>query len=184
MCCPQLLIPMILTTINSHDLDKFLNSIGKNPAYIDLEANPPVGKDLPPDLAGLIPSDAVVLPDPPEKRASSQGPNENLISEKSNSAVNVSSSFGDPEKLVEEILEKTTSIVLSEIKEENMEKYREQLGTMVSNSIRKRLSGELKSILPFSFSLRSELIQLLLTHFRAKEYDKIASGNLLMRNAD
>ncbi|CAA2949367.1 prolyl-tRNA synthetase associated domain-containing 1 [Olea europaea subsp. europaea] len=66
--------------INSHDLDKFLNSIGKNPAYIDLEANPPVGKDLPPDLAGLIPSDAVVLPDPPEKRASSQGPNENLIS--------------------------------------------------------------------------------------------------------
>lgn len=44
------------------------------------QANPPVGKDLPPDLAGLIPSDAVVLPDPPEKRASSQGPNENLIS--------------------------------------------------------------------------------------------------------
>lgn len=28
-----------------------------------------------------------------------------------------------------------------------MEKYREQLGTMVSNSIRKQLSGELKSIL-------------------------------------
>ncbi|KAL2456088.1 YbaK/aminoacyl-tRNA synthetase-associated domain [Abeliophyllum distichum] len=154
--------------INSRDLDKFLNSIGKTPAYVDLEANPPVGKDQPPDLAGLVPSDAVVLPDPSEKIASSQGLEKNHISvnnkptataakavkpsnasqkEKSDSAVNLSSSFGDPEKLVEEILEKTTSIVLSEVKEENMEKYREQLGTMVSNSIRKQLSLELKSIL-------------------------------------
>ncbi|CAA2983059.1 prolyl-tRNA synthetase associated domain-containing 1 [Olea europaea subsp. europaea] len=153
--------------ISSRDLDKFLNSIGKTPAYIDLEANPPVGKDQPPDLAGLVPSDAVVLPDPTEKTASSQGPEKNHISvnnkptanaakatkpsnafqeEKSDSNV-LSSSFGDPEELVEEILEKTTSIVLSEVREENMEKYREQLGTVVSNSIRKQLSMELKSII-------------------------------------
>lgn len=44
------------------------------------QANPPVGKDQPPDLAGLVPSDAVVLPDPTEKKASSQGPEKNHIS--------------------------------------------------------------------------------------------------------
>jgi hypothetical protein len=32
-----------------------------------LQANPPVGKDNPPDLAALVPSDSIVLPDSTEK---------------------------------------------------------------------------------------------------------------------
>ncbi|KAL3845544.1 hypothetical protein ACJIZ3_002947 [Penstemon smallii] len=146
--------------INARDLDKFLNSIGKTPAYVDLEANPTVGKDQPPDLASLVPSDAKILVNPPEIKTSSQGPENNHISvnnklevvkvakaakpsnasikEKSSGDVNPSISFADPDKFVQEILEKTTSIVLSEIKEENIEKF--------SDNISKQLGLELKNI--------------------------------------
>ncbi|KAK4429665.1 Prolyl-tRNA synthetase associated domain-containing protein 1 [Sesamum alatum] len=158
------------TSIALHvrDLDKFLNSIGKTPAYVDLEANPAVGKDQPPDLATLVPSDATILADTPEKHGSSQGSEKNHISvnnqptvvtvakavkpstaytkEKPPSAVNLSISYADPEKFVEEILEKTRTIVLAEVKEENIEKHREQLATMISNSISKQLGLELKNI--------------------------------------
>lgn len=47
-----------------------------------LQANPPVGKDNPPDLADLVPSDSIVLPDPPEQAASLQGPrNDHVVSD-------------------------------------------------------------------------------------------------------
>ncbi|KAK6132319.1 hypothetical protein DH2020_033943 [Rehmannia glutinosa] len=151
--------------LNARDLDKFLNSIGKTPTYVDLEANPTVGKDQPPDLANLVPSDAAVLAVPVEKQGSSQGSEKIHISvnnqqnavtaikpsnasstkEKSSGAASSSISYADTDKFVEEILEKTKSIVLSEIKEENAEKYREQLATLVSNNISK-LGVELKNI--------------------------------------
>ncbi|KAG6390388.1 hypothetical protein SASPL_148122 [Salvia splendens] len=169
-------------TLNAHDLDKFLNSIGKTPAYVDLEATPTVGKDQPPDLAGLVPSDAPVSADPLVKQESSKGleknhtssdkqpviaagyvlrftlhyhgsgakpakPSNTSTKEKPSGPVNTSITYADPNKLVEEILEKTRTIVLSEIKEdENTEKYREQLATIVSNNISKQLSMELKNL--------------------------------------
>ncbi|KAL6984389.1 hypothetical protein U1Q18_017766 [Sarracenia purpurea var. burkii] len=147
-------------SLNVRDLDKFLKSIGKDPTYVDLEASLSVGKDQPPDLAALVPSDVIVLKDGPEKAAPSQGPVINHVSvnnkptaitakagkpsndthkEKSNS-VKLLSSFSDPENFVEEIIERTSAIVLSEIKEEAIKQHGEQLGTVVSNSIRKHLS--------------------------------------------
>ncbi|KAI8003202.1 hypothetical protein LOK49_LG08G01617 [Camellia lanceoleosa] len=54
--------------------------------------------------------------------------------------VKLSSSFTNPEKFIEEILGRTSTIVLSEIKEETIKQHGEQLGTLVSNSIRKHLS--------------------------------------------
>lgn len=44
------------------------------------QANPTVGKDQPPDLATLVPSDATVVADPPEKQAPSQASEKNHIS--------------------------------------------------------------------------------------------------------
>lgn len=155
--------------LNALDLDKFLNSIGKTPAYVDLEDNPTVGKDQPPDLASLVPSDAKALADPPKTQESSQGSEKNHISvtnqpviatgakpakpsnastkEKPSGAVNMSITYADPDKFVEEILEKMRFIVLSEVKEEeNLEKYREQLATIVSNNISKQLGMELKNL--------------------------------------
>ncbi|XP_047957505.1 uncharacterized protein LOC125203236 [Salvia hispanica] len=155
--------------LNAHDLDKFLNSIGKPPAYVDLEATPTVGKDQPPDLAGLVPSDSPVSADPLVKQESSKGleknhtssdkqpviaagakpakPSNTSTKEKPSGPVNTSITYADPNKFVEEILEQTRTIVLSEIKEEeNIEKYREQLATIVSNNISKQLSIELKNL--------------------------------------
>ncbi|XP_047983529.1 prolyl-tRNA editing protein ProX-like isoform X2 [Salvia hispanica] len=66
--------------LNAHDLDKFLNSIGKTPAYVDLEATPTVGKDQPPDLASLVPSDALVSANPPVAQESSKGLEKNHTS--------------------------------------------------------------------------------------------------------
>ncbi|CDP19122.1 unnamed protein product [Coffea canephora] len=157
----------VTISLNARDLDKFLNSIGKPPAYVDLEANPPVGKDQPPDLAAFVPSDATIPPDNLEKTASSVAPEKNHISadikskvvtdkpnkppngpknEKSTNAPAVSASFSDPEKFVEEILEKTSRVVLSEIKGEAIKQHGDQLGSVVSNSIRRQLTAELKNI--------------------------------------
>ncbi|KAJ9673663.1 hypothetical protein PVL29_023303 [Vitis rotundifolia] len=154
--------------IKACDLDKFLKSIGKEPSYVDLEANPTVGKDQPPDLAGLVPSDAIVLQDPPEKSVSS-GPTEKhasgdnkssvaaaktvkpsnnaqKVKEKPASSVHQLSSFTDPGHFVEEILDKTSAIVLSEITEDAIKQHGEHLGAVLSDSIRKRLSLDLKNL--------------------------------------
>ncbi|XP_073142509.1 uncharacterized protein [Henckelia pumila] len=150
--------------LNAHDLDKFLNSIGKPPAYVDLEADPTVGKDQPPDLAGLVPSGATVLSDPPENKASSQGPEKIPVSvnnkptavtavkpsdasekEKSRAAANSPIAFADPDKFVEEILEKTVSTALSGIKQ-HIDKDQEQLSITISNHMRKQLGAQLKFI--------------------------------------
>ncbi|XP_058190085.1 uncharacterized protein LOC131307546 isoform X2 [Rhododendron vialii] len=148
-------------SLNALDLDKFLKSIGKDPSYVDLEANPSVGKDQPPDLAYLVPSDAIVLEEgPTEKAGPSKGPESSHIAVnnkptsvagkacKSSSETQkekpitskLPSFFADPEKFVEEILERTSAIVLKEIKEETIKQHGEQLGALVSNSIRKDLS--------------------------------------------
>ncbi|KAM7507725.1 hypothetical protein LguiA_018178 [Lonicera macranthoides] len=154
-------------SLNARDLDKFLKSIGKDPAYVDLLANPPVGKDQPPDLAALVPSDAPVLSDLPVKADSIQVPEQNHVpmsnkpaavtaktvkpsnpTQKENSAdtVNFSSSYSDPEKFVEEILGKASAVVISEIREENIKQHGDQLGELVSKSIKKHLSLELKNL--------------------------------------
>nr|CAB3448009.1 unnamed protein product [Digitaria exilis] len=46
----------VTIALSSSNLDKFLISIGKQPAYVNLELAPAVGKDSPPDLAHLVPS--------------------------------------------------------------------------------------------------------------------------------
>ncbi|TVU28673.1 hypothetical protein EJB05_20202 [Eragrostis curvula] len=55
----------VTIALTSSNLDKFLISIGKQPAYLDLEASPAVGKDNPPDLAHLVPSDVPVSSEQP-----------------------------------------------------------------------------------------------------------------------
>ncbi|KAL8485580.1 hypothetical protein ACS0TY_027753 [Phlomoides rotata] len=100
-------------------------------------ANPTVGKDQPPDLAALVPSsDTIVLTDPLEKPGTPQGSEKKHISsndqptvvtvtkaakpskastkETPSGATNTSITYAGPTKFVEEILEKTRSILLSE----------------------------------------------------------------------
>ncbi|KAF5450745.1 hypothetical protein F2P56_031072 [Juglans regia] len=148
-------------SLNVCELDKFLRSIGRNSSYVDLEANPPVGKDNPPDLADLVPSDSVVVPDLLEKAASVQGPAKDHavsdtkgaepskkvknVKDKPVGSVQPSNSFKDVGQYVEEILDKTSALLLSEITEDTIKQHGERLGAVVSNCIRERLSAELKA---------------------------------------
>lgn len=167
-------------SLGTHDLDKFLKSIGRDPSYVDLEANPSVGKDQPPDLASLVPSGSTVLPDPPEAEASSKGSIENPVSvsnksttstanatkpstnakntkDKPVNGVHVSKSVTDVGKLVEDLLDKTSALLLSETTEETIKKHGAQLGAAISNSIRSHLRAELEStIMTFKNSAYTE----------------------------
>lgn len=160
--------------LNACDLDKFLKSIGRDPSYIDLEANPTVGKDQPPDLASFVPSGSTIQPDQPDKAAPLQDPTENSLpvnkksvaatgkaakphtsmqnssaqnsKDKSVNPVHQPSVFSDSGLFVEEILNKTSALLLSEITEDAAKENGVNLGTVVAENIRKRLNSDLQSI--------------------------------------
>ncbi|KAI3420710.1 tRNA_edit domain-containing protein [Psidium guajava] len=156
-------------SLNTISLDTFLKSIGRDPTYVDLEANPKVGKDQPPDLAALVPADSIVLPEFAEAALPSERSNEShaaidvkpkavkakavkipataeKVKDKSSTGVLPSISFTDAGQFVEEILDKTSAVLLSEIREDTLEKHGDQLGAVVSDTFRKRLSSELKNL--------------------------------------
>lgn len=160
----------VTISLNASDLDNFLKSIGRDPAYVDLEANPSVGKDQPPDLASFVPSGSAAVPDPTENPTSSNGPSENYTASTDikstkvtvnaskpsstpqkakdkpvKGVVNPSSSTTNVERFVEEILDKTSALLLSQITDETVKQHGAQLGTILSNSIKGRLSSELNS---------------------------------------
>ncbi|KAJ4830713.1 hypothetical protein Tsubulata_041906 [Turnera subulata] len=135
-------------------------------------ANPTVGKDQPPDLAALVPSGSIVMPDGPGKASPSplQAPAENNITmdkkattvgvkatklrgtaqnqkEKPADAVHQPSIFSDAGLLAEEIVKKTSGLLLSEITEDTIKQHGESLGTVVAEKMRKRLTSDLSSIL-------------------------------------
>ncbi|XP_071731376.1 uncharacterized protein [Rutidosis leptorrhynchoides] len=150
-------------SLRIQDLEMFLKS-GRMVSYVDLEANPPVGKDQPPDLAALVPSDTPPnIKDVLEKTASLQidgGVNSKAVpvsvkaskvssgtpKDKSTSTAHSSLFFADPEKFVEEILKKASAFVLSEINEETIKQHGEQLGAVVSSKMQKNLSLEFISL--------------------------------------
>ncbi|GKV37669.1 hypothetical protein SLEP1_g45668 [Rubroshorea leprosula] len=159
-------------SLNTHGLDKFLKSIEKEPIYVDLEANPQVGKDQPGDLAAFVPSTSMVLPDPQENESSSQTLAGNQVSavsadgksmavkakadKPSSTSKNVkvqpanvaksSLRSADIEKFVDEILEKTSTLFLSEITEDSIKQHGEKLGDVLGNSIRKHLTSDLRNL--------------------------------------
>ncbi|XP_010530192.1 PREDICTED: prolyl-tRNA synthetase associated domain-containing protein 1 [Tarenaya hassleriana] len=148
-------------SLNTSGLDKFLKSLGREPVYVDLEDNPPVGKDQPPDLAAHVPSGSIVHPELPSKTPSGQcSPANNLPKEKkpvpapakpSKLSGNVKSvmensaplPFKNPENFVEEILDKTSALLLSEIKEDGVMQHGDKLGTVLADALRKRLAPDL-----------------------------------------
>ncbi|CAO2816355.1 unnamed protein product [Amaranthus hypochondriacus] len=153
-------------------LDKFLKLLGRDPAYVDLEANPPVGKDQPPDLAALAPSSAIAVPestvnsastevilqknqsahsDTATGKASKQPVEKKKVKSKSAeakpaNAVASSTLFSNPQLFVDEILDKTSALILSEVNSETILKHGESLGAVASESIRKRLYSELSHL--------------------------------------
>ncbi|PIA47331.1 hypothetical protein AQUCO_01400179v1 [Aquilegia coerulea] len=159
----------ITISLKDHDLDKFLNSIGKDPSYVNFEADVAVGKDQPPDLASLVPSAAIALPDPPENALSSKATSENQVDlikkqdatigkvvkqskqaqsvkEKPLASQQPSHSCMNIENFVDQIISKTSSLVLSGITSETIEQHGEKLGGVVSDNIKKKLNADLVSL--------------------------------------
>ncbi|XP_050363666.1 uncharacterized protein LOC126782457 [Argentina anserina] len=148
-------------SLTTDGLDKFLKSIKRDPSYVDLEANPSVGKDQPPDLAALVPSSTVMLPDHPETAAvSSKVPAENKVSasnKPTKSAVSTKPSISakgpqdkpanitDVWKFVEGLLDSTSSLLLEEITEKNFKEHGEKLGEMISNRLKTKLAAEMQN---------------------------------------
>ncbi|KAK9743381.1 hypothetical protein RND81_03G235500 [Saponaria officinalis] len=163
-------VSLALSTVG---LDKFLNSIGRNSAYVDLEANPPVGKDQPPDLAIFVPTGAVANTEPEtapgptavpvqirnsdstavggktakqpvEAKTVNKKKSENVKAVESKSSKSISCS--NPQTFVEEILDKTSNLILSEITEATIKEHGNELGTVASDNVRKRLVLELNNL--------------------------------------
>ncbi|KAK0576507.1 hypothetical protein LWI29_018611 [Acer saccharum] len=128
-------------SLNSDGLDKFFKSIGRDPSYVDLEANPTVGKDQPPDLAAFVPSGSMVLPDPPEKAVSMQNASGNHVIASSNPKA-----VADSEKFVEEIIDIISAHVLTETKEGSIKQNGEELGTDIADRLKKCCVSELKNL--------------------------------------
>ncbi|XP_076916381.1 uncharacterized protein LOC143576073 isoform X1 [Bidens hawaiensis] len=159
-------------SLNIQDLYTFVKSLGRIVAYQHLEANPTVGKDQPPDLASLVPSEISSVQNVVEKTAnlkidgdvnskpvaitgkaskvSSDQQKEKPVKVSSGQSkekpVNTANSFADPEKFIEEILKKVSDIVVDEVKEENIKQRGDQLGAVVSNSLKKNLTLDLKNL--------------------------------------
>ncbi|KAJ8424667.1 hypothetical protein Cgig2_003101 [Carnegiea gigantea] len=160
--------------LNTAGLDKLLKSIGRVPVYVNLEANSPVGKDQPADLAAFVPSAAVLLPQPSGKAAAqnqqcansdstiitaktlkqnnevksikSKAPNAKDVKDEAGHAVPSPRSFSNTQLFVDEVLDKASALIFSEISKENLKEHGDQLGAVVSEKFRSRLSSELDNL--------------------------------------
>ncbi|CAN0892513.1 Prolyl-tRNA synthetase associated domain-containing protein 1 [Linum grandiflorum] len=150
-------------SLKASALDKFLESIGREPSYVDLEANPSVGKDQPPDLATLVPSGTIDIPDAPSvpsqgkekplsvekkstpaaaKSAKPSSTEQNAKDKPSNSA-SQPNAFTHSDLFVEEILKKTAELMLSEISTLTGDAAKQEA---IAESIRKRLTPDLQNL--------------------------------------
>ncbi|KAG6505593.1 uncharacterized protein LOC121986249 isoform X1 [Zingiber officinale] len=135
----------VTISLNASSLDKFLVSIGRQPSYVDLEANPVVGKDNPPDLADLVPS-GVTTPSDTIANTVTSAPTEKVVEkdvlpakksvnhpasgdaksravlpkkvDKVQRSIDPLAEATDIEKLVKEILNKTSTALLTEVTKE------------------------------------------------------------------
>lgn len=132
----------VTISLRACDLDNFLKSVGRDPTYVDLEADPLVGKDHPPDLAALVPSDFPSLVGASEKGvqntpAANHVPTTNKltkgsgeeISEPTNKRLPKEKLAGTPEhrmvatdvkKFIDEIMNKTCAALLEEMNKDSV----------------------------------------------------------------
>ncbi|KAJ3695912.1 hypothetical protein LUZ60_001289 [Juncus effusus] len=150
----------VTIALNSSNLDKFLVSIGREPAYVDLEDCPAVGKDNPPDLANLVPAESVEINAlntvpvqaqtavPKEKKVQQDKTSErpkvkkevkkDVKQEVKNDTTNV-------EKFVENFLDKFSTAFLSEISK-NSSADQTESGSSVVQGVKGKLSSDLISM--------------------------------------
>ncbi|KAG8072539.1 hypothetical protein GUJ93_ZPchr0006g42181 [Zizania palustris] len=90
--------------LSSSNLDKFLMSTGKQSAYVDLEASPALGKNKPPDLADLVPSEVKAKP-----KVQNKG------TEKTQSKIPTATNGTNVEKFLNDVFDIMSPLFLSEV---------------------------------------------------------------------
>nr|CAD1827106.1 unnamed protein product [Ananas comosus var. bracteatus] len=159
----------VTIALPASNLDKFLVSIGREPAYVDLEASPVVGKDHPPDLASLVPSELPSLPEsvvendtpvqlsaqnnvPKEKKpkhppeASNQPNVQSSTTKKGECTTDPLAEATDIEKFVKEILEKISPAFVTEMTKNLSIETEELSESSISDGVRRRVTSDLQSM--------------------------------------
>ncbi|PKA47570.1 senataxin [Apostasia shenzhenica] len=154
-------------SLSASNLDKFLLSIGRKSYYVDLEANPIVGKDNPPDLADFAPSEipsslleqtgkeAPVVSNqksaPLEKQTNVPRDNKQpkiskCRSKKPTTTSSVLAEATDVKKFINELIDKTSTAVLSEITKEQIAQSGESLKSSVLEVVKRRITSDLENL--------------------------------------
>ncbi|KAJ4817628.1 Prolyl-tRNA synthetase associated domain-containing protein 1 [Rhynchospora pubera] len=158
----------VTIALTPSDFDKFLLSIGREPAYVDLEDCPVVGKDNPPDLAYLVPAEALNLPGGADKvpptsapaqtnatleqktKQPTQKPKEPSKEQKQKSGkdkinADAVADSTNVEKFVEKVLEKVSNVFISELsKQSNAEDG--NIKDHMLEGVKQRVSSDLLSM--------------------------------------
>ncbi|CAN6239307.1 unnamed protein product [Urochloa humidicola] len=170
----------VTIALSSSNLDKFLISIGKQPAYVKLEEAPAVGKDSPPDLAHLVPSGVPNFSEQPvENTAPTNVPHQNHVPKEadvkakpkvqgkgpqtSQSKVDKPTNYISAEKFVNDVFDIISPVFLSEALKK-LDVKEEELSSII-DGIRGLAAPDLESI-AVSFSTAvflEELLNLLYT---------------------
>ncbi|KAG0496351.1 hypothetical protein HPP92_001042 [Vanilla planifolia] len=154
--------------LSTSNLDKFLMSIGRKSSYVDLEADLVVGKDNPPDLAAFVPVETVHLPEQtvkatsvhvselqhmPLEKTSLACKEANILArgskkviEKPSRRVEVLAEATDVRKFINEIIDKTSAAVLSEISKDLKDTWREPPDAAILDGVKKNITSDLENL--------------------------------------
>lgn len=133
------------TALTAESLDVFLNAIGREPSYVDLEAAVVVGKDQPPDLAYLVPKEAETPETPTETKAPVVAPiAKEAPAKKQPKAVAVSKEAKDVGRMD---ISTVLSSILDQAVAAGVDSLDEEKKVAVADSIRRRLAPDLESLL-------------------------------------
>ncbi|OEL24048.1 Prolyl-tRNA synthetase associated domain-containing protein 1, partial [Dichanthelium oligosanthes] len=157
----------VTIALSSSNLNKFLISIGRQPAYVNLEETPAVGKDSPPDLAYLVPSGVPNTSEQPVENATPTNvPHQNNVpketevkakpkvqskgAETSQSKVDRPTNGTSVEKFVNDVFDIISPLFLSEalkkldVKKEEVSAKKEELSSII-DGLRERAAPDLES---------------------------------------
>ncbi|KAI5079294.1 hypothetical protein GOP47_0004773 [Adiantum capillus-veneris] len=144
------------------DFDMFLQSIDREPSYVDFEAVVTVGKDQPPDLAGFV-MESTIKPVTPDNKQSTAVIQNSSSTQAEMGSANFPASkskvtkserpadegglqklVGDPQRLLSHILDETIRATLTKVIKDSRDKESE---ASISNEIKSQITPDLESIM-------------------------------------
>ncbi|KAG8059322.1 hypothetical protein GUJ93_ZPchr0002g24569 [Zizania palustris] len=159
----------VTIALSSSNLDKFLISVGKQPAYVDLEASPVVGKDSPPDLADFVPSGVPNSSESVENVKPTNVPHQNVVPKEKQCLPEVKAKLKVQNKGAEKNQSKTPT------KGTNVEKFVNDVFDIISPLFLSEVSKKL--------NVKQEELSSILDGFREQAAPDLESVTMSLKNA-